>query len=190
MELIIKNFLSISACLELIKKNKTEFTLSVFSVRSLNESPDFGASRKSNIVEKHPDSWQGGFYCIFPSYCKLMGKAMLLKYIIRWQSDGRKVPVLWKKNEISQVLPDTMGFVGFSRAIRNWRGKPCISLMMKYTTGWQSNGKKRWCFGKSMGTNFPGFPHSRRFAAFSLIWTKRWENMHFPYDEVYHRKEI
>ena len=30
---------------------KTEFTFSVFSVCSLNESPDFRASRKSNAVE-------------------------------------------------------------------------------------------------------------------------------------------
>ena len=55
---------------------KTGFTLSVFSICSLNESPDFGTSRKSNTVQKQPESLQGGFYCFFPCYQKLMGKAM------------------------------------------------------------------------------------------------------------------
>ena len=33
-------------------------------------------------------------------------------------------------------------FVAFSRTMRNWWGNPCISHMMKYTIGWESNGKK------------------------------------------------
>ena len=69
---------------------------------------------------------------------------------------------------ISQVLPRTMGFVGFSHAMRNGKGNPCISHMMKYTTGWESNDKKHSYYGKSIGVNFPGFPHSRGFAAFSM----------------------
>ena len=57
-------------------KKKMEFTLSVCSVCSLNESPDFGTSRRNNTVEKQPESSQEGFYCIFPFYQKLIGKAI------------------------------------------------------------------------------------------------------------------
>ena len=38
---------------------------------------------------------------------------------------------------------------------------------MKYTTGWEYNGKKHPYYEKSVGNNFSGFPHSRGFAAFS-----------------------
>ena len=58
-----------------------EFTLSLFSVCSFKESPDFGTSRKNNTVEK-PESPQSEF-------CS--------KYTIGWESDGRKVPILLGK---------------------------------------------------------------------------------------------
>ena len=54
----------------------------------------------------------------------------------------------------------TMRFVGFSRAMRNCRGNPCISHVMKYTTGWESNGKKHSNYGKSMETISYTFPTS------------------------------
>ena len=49
----------------------------------------------------------------------------------------------------------------------NWWGNPCISHMMKYTAGWESNGKKHLYYGKSRGTIFPGFAHLMVFAEFS-----------------------
>ena len=52
------------------------FTLSVVSVCSFKESPDFGTIRNNNTVEKQPEASQGGFWCIFPCYWKFMGKAM------------------------------------------------------------------------------------------------------------------
>ena len=44
---------------------KKKFTLSVFSVCSLKDSPNFGTIRNNNVVEKQPGSSQGGFCCIF-----------------------------------------------------------------------------------------------------------------------------
>ena len=58
------------------------------------------------------------------------------------------------------------GFVIFSRAMGNWWVKTCISYMLKYTTGWKSNGKKHKYYGKIMGTNFLGFAHLMAFAEF------------------------
>ena len=55
----------------------------------------------------------------------------------------------------------------------NWRENSYISHIMKYTTGWQSNGKNHPFYGKSMGTNFPGIPHSMGFTMLREIW---WEN--------------
>ena len=60
-----------------------------------------------------------------------------------------------------------LGIVTFSCAMGNSLGKPCISHIMKYTTKWGSNGKNHPHYGKSMGTNFPGFAHLMVFAEFS-----------------------
>ena len=38
---------------------------------------------------------------------------------------------------------------------------------MKYTIGWESNGKKHPYYGKSMSINFPINPHTMVFVAFS-----------------------
>ena len=58
----------------------------------------FWNKQKQQFCEKQADSSQGGFCCISPCYQKLIEKAMHFpcsKYTIRWESDGRKVPVLW-----------------------------------------------------------------------------------------------
>ena len=47
---------------------KKEFTLSVFSVCSFEESADFGTNRNNNTVEKQSETSQGEFCCIFPCY--------------------------------------------------------------------------------------------------------------------------
>ena len=38
--------------------------------------------------------------------------------------------------------PHTMGFVAFSCTMENWWENPCISHMLNYPIGWESNGKK------------------------------------------------
>ena len=56
-------FLWIPACLELVFLFlKKEFTSSGFFAFSFKESIDFGTSRKSNSVEKQPESSQGRFW--------------------------------------------------------------------------------------------------------------------------------
>ena len=59
------------------------------------------------------------------------------------------------------------GFVTFSRAMGNWWGKQCIFHMLKYTTGWESNGKEHPYYEKNMGTNFSAFANLMAFDEFS-----------------------
>ena len=72
--------------------------------------------------------------------------------------------------------PHTKGFVAFSRTMKNRWGNPCISHMTKYAIGWESNGKKRPYYGKSMSTKFPDFLHTISFVAFSHTVGNLWRN--------------
>ena len=38
---------------------------------------------------------------------------------------------------------------------------------MKYTTGWEPNGKKQPFYEKGMGPSFPDFPH---WLSFPMLW--------------------
>ena len=58
---------------------------------------------------------------------------------------------------ISQVLHITMSFVAFSCTMGNWWGNPCISHMMKYIIGWESNGKKALILWEKYEYQFPRF---------------------------------
>ena len=91
----------------------------------------------------------------------------MMKHTVGWESYGKNHPYYGKSMSTNfPGSPHTMGFVAFSRTMRNWWGTPCISHMMKYTIGWESNGKKYPYYGKSM-SNFPDFPHTMGFVAFS-----------------------
>ena len=80
--------------------------------------------------------------------------------------------------------PNSIDFAAFSHTMGNWRGKPNISRIIKYTIEYKSNGKKApipwkryeyqfprfstyngFC-GIFPGTNFPDFPHSVGLAVF------------------------
>ena len=70
-------------------------------------------------------------------------------------------------------FPHSMSFPPMSHTLGNWQENSCVSHMMKYTTGWQSNGKSHPFYGKSVETNFSGIPHSM---GFTLLWGSWWEN--------------
>ena len=59
------------------------------------------------------------------------------------------------------------GFCCFFPCYWKLMGKLCISHVVKYTIGWESDGRKAPIFGESMGTNFLGSPNPMDFAAFS-----------------------
>ena len=110
----------------------------------------------------------------------------VMKYTIGWETDGKKGPILREKYEYQfHSFPHTMGFIAFSQYMGNWWENPCISHVMKYTIGWESDGKKYPHYGKYISTNFAGFPHTMGFVALSQCYgVLMWKPMHFPYDEI------
>ena len=49
-----------------------------------------------------------------------------------------------------------VGFPTLSHAMGNLLGKPCVSHVMKYTIGWESDGRKVPIIRGKYGTNFQG----------------------------------
>ena len=69
---------------------------------------------------------------------------------------GKKHPYYGKSMRIN--FPDfshTMGFVAFSHTVGNLWENPCISRMMKYTIGWESDGKKAPILWEKYEYQFP-----------------------------------
>ena len=113
---------------------------------------------------------------------------------------------LWEP--ISQVFPIRWVLLTFLMLWETWWQNPCISHAMKYTIGWESNGKNRPYFRKSMSTNYPGSLHTMGFVEYyrepiSQAFPIRWfgclfpcygklmrKHMHFPCDAVYHKMRI
>ena len=93
--------------------------------------------------------------------------SLVMNYAIGWEFNGKKHPYYRKVwTPISQVIPIQWVLLQFFHAMGNWSGNPCISNVIKYTTRWESNGKKYSYYGKSMVINFSGFPYSTSFENF------------------------
>ena len=91
----------------------------------------------------------------------------MLKYTTGWESNGKQHPYYEKSLRANfPGFSHSMVFAEFSPAIGNWLENSCIFHVMKSTIGWESNGKKRLYYGKSMSTNFSGPPHTMGFVAF------------------------
>ena len=125
----------------------------------------------------------------------------VVKYIIRQESDERKVPIFWGQN--GYEFPSLSLFNGFHSIFPSYRtlmAKPMHFTIMKYTIGFESNGKKAPMLWEKYeyqfprfsthdgfwrvfpGTNFSDFSHSM-VSCYGKLMRK---HMHFPYDEVYH----
>ena len=65
-------------------------------------------------------------------------------------------------------FPHTTGFVAFSCTLGNLWGNPCISHMLKYTKGWESDGKK--------STHTMG----KVWVSISQTFPIPWVSLHFP----------
>ena len=109
----------------------------------------------------------------------------------------------------SQVLPIRWVSLTFLMLWENWCENSCISHVIKYTIGWESNGRKHPKYGKSMTTNFLSSPQTMGFVEYyqkpiSQTFLIRWvwlsfflcywklirKHMHFPCDKVYHKMGI
>ena len=79
------------------------------------------------------------------------------KIILLWKMYGKQFP----------SFIHSMGFAVFFSAMGNWWENPCISHVIKYTIGWQSNGGKKPYYAKSMSASFPGFLNTMDFVGYS-----------------------
>ena len=105
---------------------------------------------------------------------------------------GKKHPYYGKSMSIN--FPDfshTMGFVAFSHTVGNLWENPCISRMMKYTIGWESDGKKAPILWEKYEYQFPRLSPYHGFCyIFPCCGKFMGKPIHFPYAEVYHRMGI
>ena len=91
-----------------------------------------------------------------------------------------------KRSESSQG-----GFCCIFQAIGNWWEKPCISYVVKYKIGWESNGRKFPILWRKYWSQFPKFSQFKGFHCIVLYYGELMgKHMHFPYDEVQYRMEI
>ena len=79
---------------------KKEFILSLFSVYSFKKSPDFGPSRiilwKNNLGAHRVDF--AAFFCAIKNWWEKPCVSHVVKYTIRWESDGKNVLIFRGKN--------------------------------------------------------------------------------------------
>ena len=86
----------------------------------------------------------------------------VMKYITGWESGWRNSHTLWEKYEY-QFPRVSLHCSCYGKLM----GKPIHFSYGEVYHRWESNGKKHPYYGKSMGTNFPGFAHLIVFPEFS-----------------------
>ena len=72
--------------------------------------------------------------------------------------------------------PHTKGFVAFSHTTRNWWGNSCIFHMLKYTIGWESDGKKAPILWEKYEYQFPRLCPYHGFCCISRTVGNLWGN--------------
>ena len=82
----------------------------------------------------------------------------VMEHTVGSGSDGRKLPILCKKYGTNfPGFFHRMGFVAFSHAMGNRWGDPCISHVMKYNIGLESDRKKEPILWEKYEDQFPRF---------------------------------
>ena len=140
-----------------------------------------------------------------PIFQVLPIRLVLLHFPVLWGIDGEThaFPIWWSipqhgnrmgKNHPhygklmstnSPGSPHTMGFVAFSRTMTNWWANPCISHMMKYTIGWESNGKKAPILWEKYEYQFPRFsPYDGFCYIFPYCGKFMGQSIHFPCHDI------
>ena len=169
---------------------KNEFSLSVFPVSFFKKSIDFGTRRHNNTVEKQLKAHRVDFAAFsrtIGNWWEKLCFSHVVKYTIRWESDGRKVSI--RQTKMSTNFLDSlnsMDFAAFSHVMGNWWGNPCISHIIKYIIECESNWKKKHpYYGKSISTNSQGSPHTMGFVGFPRksffqAFPIRWVFLLFP----------
>ena len=94
----------------------------------------------------------------------------MLKYTIRWESNGKKAPILWEKYEYQfPRLSPYHGFCYIFLYCGKFMGKP---IHLPYAEVYHRMGirwEKHSYYGESMSISFPDFPYTMGFVAFFCI---------------------
>ena len=192
---------------------KKEFTLLVFSVFSFKVSIDFGTSRNNYTLENNENDHRVDFCAFYRAIRNWWEKPCILhvvKYTIRWESDGRKVSIRQSKMGTSFLeYPNLVDLTTFSHAMENSWGNPCISQIINYTIECEFSWKKSPILWEKYEYQFPrfstydgfckifseinfsGFSHSMDFPDISHTFGKLTRKpMHYPYNQVCNRIAI
>ena len=116
-----------------------------------------------------------------------------MKYTIKWESNGKKAPIIWEKYE--HQFPRFTPYKGFCCIFLYYEklmGKPMhFPYDEVYTIGWESNGKKASILWEKYEYQFPRLsPYQGFYCIFPYCGKFMGKPMHFPYAEVYHRMGI
>ena len=154
---------------------KEEFTLSVFSVCSFKESPDFGTSRINHTMEKQELTGRAHrvdfvqFYRAIRNSWEKPCVSLVVKCSIRWESGEIKVTMRWGKVQvpISKAIPIRWISLHFLMMWETDGETHVFHVLQSIPQDLNLMGKKHPYSGKSVSTNFPGFPHTMGFVGFS-----------------------
>ena len=119
-----------------------------------------------------------------------MGKPMHFPYADVYHRMGigweKSTHTMGKSMSISFLdFPHTMGFEAFSCAAENLWGSPYISHMLKYTIGWELDGKKAPMLWEKYGYQFSRLsPYHGLRCIFPCCGKLTGKPMHFPYDNI------
>ena len=113
----------------------------------------------------------------FPIWWSIPQDGNLMEKTIHFMENVRK--------PISQAFPFWWVLLTFLMLWEIWWENPCIFHAMRYTIGWESNGKKHPYYGKGMSANFPGSPHTMGFVEYyrepiSQAFPIRWVWLSLP----------
>ena len=113
-----------------------------------------------------------GFCYIFPYWGKFMGKPMhspYAEYIIGWESDGKKAPILLEKVwlSISQTFPIPRVLLHFPVFREIYGETHTFPICWSIPQDSYRMGKKHPYYRKSMSIDFPDFLHTIGFVEFS-----------------------
>ena len=129
------------------------------------------------------------FFWIFLYYGKLIGKPIHFPFdevnLTIGITQG-KSPILGKTMTTNLPgSPHTMDFFTFSRTMKNWLRNPCIFHMLKYTIGWELDGKGAPILWEKYEYQFPRIFPSHRFCyIFPYCGKFLGKTTYFPYDDI------
>ena len=91
--------------------------------------------------------------------------------------DTMEASILWEKYGYQFLgSPHKMGFAAFSLALGYWLENQCISHVMKYTIELESDRKEAPILWEKYEYQYPRFPHSMSFAAFTQTMENWWQD--------------